>query len=355
MATANIQDVTMTYSSALEIAKAIDDKRLDFNGMRGTLDNLVDRLNGQWEGTAQREFVTAYNKLKPKLKLISETMERYSQEIRAAVKAEQEADSTSGTGFKSLDSWFGLPVFPGSLERGKLPSYPSQRGIRKEGTQEKKTTKDTKANHAQKKSSEESKDLDKQLEERKKKDYRKDVPAPAETTNQSNKKDLIQVNTPLLAQKTPYNCAFASGSMLLNAIGINASEDDIIGITGGDNNLYEVNKALNKLGNDRFNEIYCDYNEDTFRETVAESLKKGVPVQVNVSLPTKEPFGYTSGGHYVVVTGMYVDNSGVTQVIINDPYSADYFNKGIVQGQTIEMPLSTLCSVRGHGYLIVGK
>lgn len=108
MATANLPDVSMTYSSALDIAKAIDDKRLDFNGMRGTLDNLVDTLNGQWEGAAQREFLTAYDKLKPKLKLISDTMERYSQEIRATVKAEREADATSSTGFRGLDSWFGV-------------------------------------------------------------------------------------------------------------------------------------------------------------------------------------------------------------------------------------------------------
>lgn len=110
MTTADIKDVSMTYSSALEIAKAIDDKHLDFIGMRGTLDNLVDRLNGQWEGTAQREFLTAYNKLKPKLKLISETMERYSKEIRATVKAEQEADAGAATSFRGLDSWFGASI-----------------------------------------------------------------------------------------------------------------------------------------------------------------------------------------------------------------------------------------------------
>lgn len=106
MATANIPDVSMSYSSALDIAKAIDDKRLDFNGMRCTLDNLVDTLNGQWEGTAQREFLTAYNKLKPKLKVISETMERYSKEIRAVVATEEDQDRASSTKFKGIDYWF---------------------------------------------------------------------------------------------------------------------------------------------------------------------------------------------------------------------------------------------------------
>ena len=106
MITADIKDVSMTYSSALEIAKAIDNKRLDFNGMRGTLENLVDSLSGQWEGTTQREFLTAYNKLKPKLKLISETMERYSKEIRAVVAAEEDQDKTSSTEFKGIDYWF---------------------------------------------------------------------------------------------------------------------------------------------------------------------------------------------------------------------------------------------------------
>lgn len=155
MATANIQDVSMTYSSALDIAKAIDDKRLDFNGMRGTLDNLVDRLNGQWEGAAQREFLTAYNKLKPKLKLISETMERYSQEIRATVKAEQEADNTSSTGFRGLDSWFGQPVI-GSLDRGKKNQGPSLCDTRKEGMSNNKCIENDKTNHAAQKNNEQN-------------------------------------------------------------------------------------------------------------------------------------------------------------------------------------------------------
>lgn len=103
MTTADIKDVSMTYSSALEIAKAIDDKRLDFNGMRGTLDNLVDTLNGQWEGAAQREFLTAYNKLKPKLKLISKVLEEYSAAIRTAVTNEQEQEKHAAGLFSRLN------------------------------------------------------------------------------------------------------------------------------------------------------------------------------------------------------------------------------------------------------------
>lgn len=106
MTTAIIQDVTMTYGSALNIANAIEDKRLDFNGMRGTLENLVDSLSGQWEGTAQREFLTAYNKLKPKLQLINETMERYSNEIKKTVAEEQEQDQASSSGLRGIESWF---------------------------------------------------------------------------------------------------------------------------------------------------------------------------------------------------------------------------------------------------------
>lgn len=102
MTTADIKDVSMTYSSALEIARAIDDKRLDFNGMRDTLDRLVNSLSSEWEGAAQREFLTAYNKLKPKLKTISETMEQYSSEIRKAVSAQQEQELSSAKAFSPI-------------------------------------------------------------------------------------------------------------------------------------------------------------------------------------------------------------------------------------------------------------
>lgn len=172
MTTADIKDVSMTYSSALEIAKAIDDKRLDFNGMRGTLDNLIDRLNGQWEGTAQREFLTAYNKLKPKLKLISETMERYSREIRMTVKAEQETDATSSTDFRGLDAWFMQGAMIGALDRGKQSNGPSLKGTRKEGMTEKNTTDGTQLNHAQKIDTAPTiADLERSLEDRKNNDF----------------------------------------------------------------------------------------------------------------------------------------------------------------------------------------
>lgn len=156
MATANLPDVSMTYSSALDIAKAIDDKRLDFNGMRGTLDNLVDTLNGQWEGAAQREFLTAYDKLKPKLKLISETMERYSKEIRTVVNEQQETEKESSTKFKGIDAWFGAAATSGLRDRGKKPEGSSTRETRKQGTQNKKTD-DSTTNNTTKKASEPTK------------------------------------------------------------------------------------------------------------------------------------------------------------------------------------------------------
>jgi len=120
MTTADMKDVSMTYSSALDIARAIDDKRFDFNGMRDTLDSLVEGLSGEWEGTAQREFLTAYKKLKPKLKLISETMERYSTEIRATVAAEEEQEQASASGFHGISSWF-MPsgIGPDNQKSGK--------------------------------------------------------------------------------------------------------------------------------------------------------------------------------------------------------------------------------------------
>lgn len=312
MITADIKDVSMTYSSALEIAKAIDNKRLDFNGMRGTLENLVDSLSGQWEGTTQREFLTAYNKLKLKLKLISETMERYSKEIRAVVAAEEDQDKTSSTEFKGIDYWF-RPI-GNSSEPAKNDKQSKSKKSKK--TQEKAKTEET----------------------------------PQTVVDPK----AVSVKTPLNAQQTHYNCAFASGSMLLNAVGIAATEDDIIRQTGGDTNLYEVNKAMNALSGGKFNEIYCEKGEAALQEAIENSLRKGVPVQVNVSLPTSVPFGYPSAGHYVVVTGQYTGADGRIMVTINDPYSPEYFQHGIVKGQTLEMSLSSLSNVRGHEWLIVG-
>lgn len=340
MTTADMKDVSMTYSSALEIARVIDDKRLDFNGMRETLDRLVDSLSGEWEGAAQREFRAAYNKLKPKMKLISETMESYSAEIRATVAAEEEQEQASASGFRGISSWF--------MPAGIGPD--NQKSGNEGGTCKPKAPSNKKSGKTSPKQSKEnapSENDDENASEQAGGTVSPPEPVPAKT-------NAVEVDTPLQAQKTPDHCAFASGSMLLNAAGIAATEDDIIAITGGDNNLFYVNEAMNQLSGGRFKEIECPYEEGAFRQNIEDSLRKGVPVQVNVKLPTTEPFGYPSDGHYVVVTGMYEDPDGVTRVTINDPYSPEYYYNGTVQGQTLDIPLSTLSGVRGHPYLIVG-
>lgn len=150
MATVDNQDFSMQYDSALGIAKAIDDKRLDFNGMCETLKSLVDSLDGQWEGKAQYEFQTAYKKLKSKLSVISKTMEAYSKEIRTTVQSEQETEEESSGFFDWLSFvWSGNAAQSGSRDRGNHPNGPSKRGTRREGMQNTKNETKPKSNQKQ--------------------------------------------------------------------------------------------------------------------------------------------------------------------------------------------------------------
>lgn len=92
---ANNNDVSITYDAVLEIAQRIDDSRIGFSDMQEQLDRLVDGLSGKWKGAAQKEFSAAYEKLRPKLKVINSTLEKYSQLIRAYVQRQQEQDAES--------------------------------------------------------------------------------------------------------------------------------------------------------------------------------------------------------------------------------------------------------------------
>ncbi len=92
----------MGYNSVTGLAKEVSAIQTDYETVLAELDALVKALDGQWEGAAQKEFMTAYNKLKPSLKTVSVTLKRYTDSIGKAVSYELKADKQSSFSFTSF-------------------------------------------------------------------------------------------------------------------------------------------------------------------------------------------------------------------------------------------------------------
>lgn len=85
-------DVSMNYSEMSKLSYSVQRKQQEFEKMLNELDSLVEELNGEWTGCAAQEFSIAYDKLKPKLKTVSEVLSKYSEEIANVMSCQEELD-----------------------------------------------------------------------------------------------------------------------------------------------------------------------------------------------------------------------------------------------------------------------
>ena len=95
-------DFAMDYEAMAELAKQVDVMQTDFVQMLDSLDDLVESVDGQWQGKAQVEFATAYSKLRPKLETIGEVLQNYATEINNAASSEQDVESLNKTLFNPV-------------------------------------------------------------------------------------------------------------------------------------------------------------------------------------------------------------------------------------------------------------
>lgn len=93
-------DISMTYSSLLQLATEIRNIQGEFDSMRTNLDSLVSSVDGQWQGKAQTEFAAAYSTLKSKLDSISTVLGQYATEISKVASCQEETENVAAAGFK---------------------------------------------------------------------------------------------------------------------------------------------------------------------------------------------------------------------------------------------------------------
>ena len=175
-----------------------------------------------------------------------------------------------------------------------------------------------------------------------------------------NKKDEngIELDVALHVQETTTTCGVASVKMVLDYLGIKNSSGKAISegtlwkwanSNGQGTYVYRIAETLTNYGVPyKFVDMSKAVSENYWSE-LEKSLEKNRPVLIPIK-PTKNDYWEYNTGHYIVVTGMHVDENGEKQVVINDchfRYSAE--DKVI--------PLKELVRVsKNHSaYIIVGK
>ena len=181
------------------------------------------------------------------------------------------------------------------------------------------------------------------------------------TGSSSSKKESAEyegLQVPLRGQETNYTCGSASGNMILETLGVNCSESEFwkyANSNGQGTYVYRIAQTLNHfIGADTYKYVYTSgMNLDEYYNTISTSINNGYPVEVVMSIPSGSAFGYSTGGHYAVVTGVYKNASGEYIAKVNDPFSGNWSNNGH-QGQQIEVKLSDIQQYnRNHsGYII---
>lgn len=148
------------------------------------------------------------------------------------------------------------------------------------------------------------------------------------------------LNVSLIAQETSYTCGAASIRMIYDYYGLSRTEQQVITIAqnvsglsdgyqyqplhGDILNAYTNNSVLNVCYSYRSSSPKSSLSANDYKDVVNHNSADSYPMIVLVGIRNNlnecntEHFGYTSGGHFLVITG--VDSSG--NVHINDPYSA---------------------------------
>lgn len=165
---------------------------------------------------------------------------------------------------------------------------------------------------------------------------------------------VYYAKTPLINQEKTNSCGHASAVMILRHFNITVSVEDFYTECGGNwenpsqsssqsggqyNHLATIiahmNDYLSKEGKPTYSSHYISASNYTAK--ITEGLETGHPILANMWFDTTSPhFGYSvPDGHYVVVIGLYYDDtSGENMVIVNDPHYAHC--------ATVILPLSAM-------------
>lgn len=184
------------------------------------------------------------------------------------------------------------------------------------------------------------------------------TPIEEDTDTETENEQKTQLDVALHVQETNKTCGVANVKMILdyldirNASGRYISEStlwDWANSNGEGTYVYRIAQTLTNFG---VSYKYVNMNKsdaEDYWEVLEDSLEKNRPVIVPVR-PTKNDYWSYSTGHYILVTGINIDDNGEKQVIINDCHYRYSAEDKVV-------PLKELIRVnkKHSSYMIIGK
>lgn len=168
----------------------------------------------------------------------------------------------------------------------------------------------------------------------------------------------IELDVALHVQETTRTCGVASVKMILDYLDIRNTSDKYISEAtlwkwansyGEGTYVYRIAQTLTEFG---VSYKYLNMNNAVsgdYWNAIEESLGKNRPVIALIKTTKNEYWKYNTG-HYIVVTGIFTDENGEKQVIINDCHF-------LYSAEDKVVPLKELVRVnKNHSaYIIVGK
>lgn len=156
------------------------------------------------------------------------------------------------------------------------------------------------------------------------------------------------VSVELIPQPTENDCGPTSAYMVIKTLYPDSAVTlkDVINqyYTGKDATyLGNLTEQINAAGDIKY--IYkSNMKEEDLISMIRRSIERNQPcIALGVPGAVSDAFGYHSDGHYVVISGIRQDDSGMWKVQITDPYSGSAFRNGNgPQGQVLEIDSGTL-------------
>ena len=172
---------------------------------------------------------------------------------------------------------------------------------------------------------------------------------------------FIRLDVPSFIQSSSDTCGPTSAAMLLGYYGLSISENEICSYINGNNQdytyAYVLRDTLNYYSvNHNFGITFVTEAKNESLMSLSSVLSKlehcilqGVPFMDNIKTNDVPSWPYSSGGHYVVITGLYTIDQQ-TYVVINDPHFYDG-NPGICY-YTLEKYYSVTSATEWKYYIL---
>lgn len=169
------------------------------------------------------------------------------------------------------------------------------------------------------------------------------VTCQTETNHSGWNFTFTNLNVPLEKQQTSDTCGTACAVMMLHYYGYNSITQAEFKSKAGAKftELYTIKETINyylNKNNAGFYYVYgsvLNYTLDEYISRLQMNIDNNHPALIKVVVNDTNYFPYTTGGHYVVLTGIYYNSLNSTYMaVVNDPHY-NYLNE-------ITMPVSAL-------------